>query len=361
MKPPVHIEPRRMLRWVLQGVALAGVATVVVFCFTVRAETWTQLRSFNLLWLPVLVGMVFTAWACNGARVWLFCRALGYPLKYRTALQASLSQEFGVAATPAGIGGAVIRLTLLKRAGVPVAHSGSMLASDAAIDVLFFALLAPFAAWVMLHDALFARVLERIDSRVVLPGFLAALAGVALLVVLLRCAWFHRLVERLAGATHFGRAKRLPARHRFLRRATARTLRRMREALALLWGRRKSALVLNFLLSAVQWTCRYSLLPLILWAVHTPVNPVPLFLAQGLLFMISMAVVVPGGGGAVEVLAALILPAFVPVALVGAVVLLWRLTTFYLYLLGGGTAFFLAVRQRRLVEAVAESTEDRRV
>ncbi len=355
MKPPVHIDPKRMLRWVLQGVALAGVATAVVFFFTVRPETWAHLRDFNPWWVPLLMSLIFIAWACNGARVWLFCRALGHPLRYRTALQASMSQEFGVAATPAGIGGAVIRLSLLKRAGVPVAHGGSMLASDAALDVLFFALLAPFAAWVLLHDAIFARLLERLDSRVVLPGFLAALAGAALLVVLLRSAWFHRLVERLAGATHFGRSKRLPARHRFLRRATARTLRRMREALALLWGRRKSALVLNFLLAAVQWTCRYSLLPLILWAMHSPVNPVPLFLAQGLLFMLSMLVVVPGGGGAVEVLAALILPAFVPVALVGTVVLLWRLMTFYLYLIGGGTAFFLAVRQKRIDAGPAEA------
>ncbi len=350
MKPPVHIEPKRMLRWVLQGAALAGVATVAVFLFTVRAETWEHLSDFNPLWLPFLVGLVLVAWLCNGARVWVFCRALGHRLRFRTALQVSLSQEFGVAATPAGIGGAVIRLSLLKRAGVPVAHSGSMLASDAALDLLFFALLAPFAAWVMLHDALFARLLARFDGRLILPTVLGLVGGAAAVVLLLRSAWFHRLVERLAGATRFGRRKRLPARHRFLRRATARTLRRMREALALLWVRRKSALVFNFLLAAVQWTCRYSLLPLILWAVHAPVNPVPLFLAQGLLFMLSMAVVVPGGGGAVEVLAALILPAFVPVALVGAVVLLWRLTTFYLYLLGGGTAFFLAVRQRRIAD-----------
>jgi uncharacterized protein (TIRG00374 family) len=314
----------------------------------VRAETWAQLHGFNPLWLPLLAVMVFTAWACNGARVWLFCRALGYPLTYRTALQASLSQEFGVAATPAGIGGAVIRLTLLRRAGVPVAAGGSMLASDAAIDVLFFALLAPFAAWVMLHDALFARVLERLDSRLVLPGFVAAGLGLVVLVALLHSAWLHRLIERLASATHFGRSKRLAARHRFLRRTTARTLRRMREALALLWGRRKSALVLNFLLASVQWTCRYSLLPLILLAVGSRVNPVPLFLAQGLLFMLSMLVVAPGGGGVVEVLAALILPAFVPVPLVGTVVLLWRLFTYHLYLLGGGAAFFLAVRQKRI-------------
>ncbi|HLP09172.1 MAG TPA: lysylphosphatidylglycerol synthase transmembrane domain-containing protein [Opitutaceae bacterium] len=348
MKPPPRIDPKKMLRWVLQGAALAGVATVAVFLFTVRPETWTHLREFNPWWIPLLMGLVFIAWACNGARVWIFCRALGHPLSYRTALQASMSQEFGVAATPAGIGGAVIRLTLLKRAGVPVAHGGSMLASDAALDVLFFALLAPFALWVMLHDALFAKLLARMDGRALLPLLGGGAAGVVAIVVLLRSVWFHRLVGRLAGATRFGRKRRLPARHRFLRQATARTLRRMRAALALLWGRRKSALLLNFLLGSVQWTCRYSLLPLILWAMHTPVNPVPLFLAQGLLFMLSMAVVVPGGGGAVEVLAALILPAFVPVALVGAVLVLWRLLTFNLYLLGGGTAFFLAVRAKRL-------------
>ncbi|MBK8477719.1 MAG: flippase-like domain-containing protein [Opitutaceae bacterium] len=358
MTAPFHLEPRKMLRWVLQGVALAGVATVGVFFFTVRPETWIQLRAFNPLWLPVLVVMVCIAWACNGGRVWLFCRALGYPLAYRTALQASLSQEFGVAATPAGIGGAVIRLALLKRAGVPVAQGGSMLASDAAIDVLYFTLLTPFAVWVMFHDAVFARVLEQMDSRVLLPGLAAAGAGVATLLVLLRSAWFHRLIERLAGATHLGRSKRLPARHRFLRRAAARTLRRMREALALLWGRRKSALVLNFLLASVQWTCRYSLLPLILLAVHSPVNPVPLFLAQGLLFMLSMLVVVPGGGGAVEVVAALILPAFVPLPLVGVVVLLWRMLTFNLYVLGGGTAFFLAVRQQGLGREPAAGREE---
>lgn len=345
---PARLEPRRMLRWVLQGVALAGIATVVVFLCTVRTETWSHLREFNPWWVLLLVLLVFVAWLCNGARVWLFCRALGHPLRYRTALQASLSQEFGVAATPAGIGGAVIRLSLLKRAGVPVADSGSMLASDAALDVLFFSLLAPVAAWVMLHDALFARLLASVDTRALWPVLAAGLAGAGGLVWLLRCAWFHRLVERAAGATPFGRRRRLPARHRFLRRSVARTLRRMRAALGLLWGRRKSALVLNFLLASVQWTCRYSLLPLILWAMHTPVNPVPLFLAQGLLFTISMLVVVPGGGGAVEVLAALILPAFVPVAVVGAVLLLWRLLTFHLYLLGGGTAFFLAVRRRPL-------------
>jgi uncharacterized protein (TIRG00374 family) len=300
--------------------------------------------------------MVLLAWLCNGARVWLFCRALGHKLRFRTALQASLSQEFGVAATPAGVGGAVIRLALLRRAGVPVAQSGSMLASDAAIDVVFFALLTPFAFWAMLHDPIYASILGHLDTRLMFPWLAAAGGGVVGIAALLRCGWFHRGIETAARATHFGRNRRLPARHRWLRHSTGRTLRRMRDALGLLWGRQRSAVALNFLLAALQWSCRYSLLPLVLWAAGSKVSPVPLFLVQGLLFTLSMAVVVPGGGGAVEVLTALILPTFVPLPMVGAVVLLWRMLSFHLYLLGGGAAFFLAVRNRKLDTDPADQT-----
>lgn len=345
MKGEASFDRRRITRWLWQGVALGGIATALVFVFTVQPETWEKLRGFDTRWLPVLAALVGLAWLCNGARVWLFCRALGHRLRYRDALTVSLSTEFGIAATPAGVGGAVLRLSLLKRHGVPVAHGGTMLASDAAVDLLFFALLTPFALWVLLHDRVFGQLVQRAEHTAALPVFVGALATLSVLVLLLRSGRVHRRLARLAGATEFGRARRFPARHRFLRMQATRTLRRMREAVKLLWLRRRSAVALNFLVASVQWTCRYSLLPLVLLAAGTAVNPLPLFLVQGLLFMLSMLVVAPGGGGAVEVLAALILPAFVPLPLVGVVVLVWRFFSYHLYLLGGGTAFFLAGRR----------------
>jgi len=341
---PAHIDPKRMLRWVLQGVALGGIATVGVFFFTVQPDTWTQLRAFNPAWLPVLVGLISLAWLCNGARVWVLCRALGHRVTYRQAVAVTMSQEFGIAVTPAGLGSAVLRFTLLARAGVPVAQSASMLTTDAALDMLFFALLTPFGCAVVLHDPAFGGLLARIGPRPPLAPLLGGLAALVALVVLLRSASFQRQLARLAGATSFGRRRRLPGRHRYLRIRTERVLRRMREALALLWGRRKSALLVNFLCAAAQWTCRYSLLPVVLFALGVPLNPLPLFLVQGLLFMLSMLVVAPGGGGAVEVLAAVILPAFVPLSLVGLAVLLWRMFTYHAYIIVGGTVFFLTFR-----------------
>jgi uncharacterized membrane protein YbhN (UPF0104 family) len=49
----------------------------------------------------------------------------------------------------------------------------------------------------------------------------------------------------------------------------------------------------------------------------------------------------------VELGAGALLPAFLPAGLAGIVVLLWRLFTYHLVLLAGGTVFFLTLLRRR--------------
>lgn len=342
MKRGPVLNERKMLRYVLQGVALGAIATVLVFVFTVRPGTFEELKKFSLVYVPLLFAMVATAWLCNGARVWLMCRAAGHRLRYRQTIAVSLSTEFGIAATPAGVGGTVIRLTLLRQAGVPLTTAGSLIATDAAVDIVFFSLLAPFAIYVLLHDAVLRSVFanpSELDTLSVLLGIIAVITAV---IVMLRSRWFHALVSRALSATALGRRKRLVPRYRRLRINTARALRRVLDSLGFLWRNRKGALFLNLAFASVQWSCRYMLLPVILLSLGTRVNPLPLFLAQGVLFALSLVVVVPGGGGAVELLTAIILPNIAPTEIVGLVVLVWRFFTYHLYVLGGGTMFFYA-------------------
>lgn len=340
MKRGPSLNQKRLLRYVLQGVALGAVATVLVLVFTTGDETWDGLRTFSPAYLPLLFGMVVTAWACNGGRVWLMCRAVGHPLSYRQAVCVSLSSEFGIAATPAGVGGTVIRLTLLRQSGMPYVTSGSLLATDAAVDIVFFTLLTPFAVYLILHGGLLGAIMHEPSEVHAFAGLAVVVAIVAGAVVLLRSDQFHRGVARVLGATHFGRRKRLVARHRHMRTAVRRSLRRIGGSLAFLWRERKSALLLNLGLASIQWCCRYMILPVILLSLNTPVNPLPLFLVQGVLFGLSLLVVAPGGGGSVELLTALVLPHFVHPGLIGVVVVVWRFFTYHLYLLGGGAVFF---------------------
>lgn len=340
MKRGPLLNQGRLIRYVMQGVALGALATVLVLVFTTGDDTWEHLRDFNPTYLPLLFVMVVVAWSCNGARVWLMCRAVGHPLTYPQAVSVSLSTEFGIAATPAGVGGTVIRLTLLRQAGLPFVTSGSLLATDAAVDVVFFALLSPIAIYLLLHQGLLRALLHDPSETEALVGLALVVAAFAGVVLLLRSDVFHRAVARLLGATAFGRRKRLVARHRHLRNAVRRSIRRIGSSIAFLWRERKSALVLNLGLASIQWCCRYMILPVILLSLNVPVNPLPLFLVQGVLFALSLLVVAPGGGGSVELLTALVLPGFVSSGLIGVVVVVWRFFTYHLYLLGGGAVFF---------------------
>lgn len=360
MKRPTSLNQRKLLRYGLQGVALGVLATVLVIAFTAREETLDHLRRFSPRYLILLFGMVGTAWACNASRIRVMCRAAGYKLTFRQSLAVSLSTEFGIAATPAGVGGTVIRLSLLRRAGLPLAESGSLLAADAAIDLLFFVLLAPAAGYVLIKHGLLRQLTDEpteLDALFVLGVLFALIAGV---IVLLRTNGFHRALSRMAQATAWGRRRRLAARLRYLRITVSRSVRRVCSSLVFLWRERKGSLLLNFAIASVQWCCRYLLLPVILYSLGVATNPLPLFLVQGLLFGLSLLVVIPGGGGSVELLSALVLPNFAPSHVVGVVVLVWRFFTYHLYLLGGGTMFFYVCHRlhRLFPEAPKDAIED---
>ena len=126
---------------------------------------------------------------------------------------------------------------------------------------------------------------------------------------------------------------------RLARRKALHGFRQGRTAARCIFRNQRGALALNLGLTAIQFSSRYSVLPIAIWMLGVPVAPLPLIVMQGALYMISMAVVAPGGGGSVELLAAVALPQFMPVHLVGVAILLWRLFTYHFYLLFGGAVF----------------------
>lgn len=322
---------RRLAVLSAQGLAITVLVSALVLCITTPKETYGQL-SGSVRWplVPLLALPVLLSWTCNGARFYLMCRCIGHPLSFVRAWACAVSSEFGTAATPGGVGGTAIRLGLLKKSGVPFAHGGALLAADLFVDLLFFSAVAPFALVALSRH---------------LPSVLAGPARewnpawlLAWLPPLLLFAFRKRIFRSLRTASATSR-HRLGARLRFVRKKWMHGLRQGKSATASIFRNHRGALVANLALSAGQFTCRYSILPLAIWMLGVPVDPLPLVLMQGALYMVSMVVVAPGGGGSVEILAALALQPFVPPALVGVAIVLWRLFTYHFYLLAGGAMF----------------------
>lgn len=340
MKASSGVDAGRYLRLGVQGGILSVIAATLVIFFTVESKTWSHLSQFNWWFVPLVLFVVVTAWLCNSGRVYVNARALGHKLSYAQSIAVSLSTEFGIAASPAGMGGAAIRLYLLKKAGVPMTRGGTMLTVDAAVDLMFFTLLTPIAVYYIFADSSWTALFENFSGWQLALVIALPVALIFLVVIFFQTGLWTKVMHRVAHATPFGRRRRWPGRLRVFRRELRRTLRRTWLTTRFMFNRRRPALLLNFLLASVQWLCRYGTLPLILLGFGALENPFPLVLIQGCLFLFGMLVFLPGGGGGVEVATAFILGFFVPLPLVGIVLAFWRFATYHLYLIAGGCLFY---------------------
>ncbi|MGF1452081.1 MAG: YbhN family protein [Opitutales bacterium] len=330
-----RIEPRRWLLHALRGLAVTSFVAIVVVTVLADDIDWGRVVSFPPAVALLILAMVFVAWTCNGLRTWTIARAFGHRLGVRQALGITLSMEFVIASTPGGVGGWVTRTYLQRRAGIPIATTGAMLGADAIADLLFFLMLAPMALGAVLNMDPVRELLGGVDWAIV--GMVAAGVGglLALKTWLLstgRAGWLKRLLP--------AKVKRQEG---WVRRQVGRVraeLRQAAESAGFLFKERRGAFLGSFGLATIQWCCRYGVLPVILWGLGSPLDPLALMLIQGSLFLVGLLVVAPGGGGALEVLSVLILGPLVGGGQAALAVVLWRLATYYLYLLGGGVTFF---------------------
>ncbi len=329
--------PVQWRRYALKGLLLTAVIGVLVAIFTVDEGGWTRLREFPPAIACALVALVFIAWICNGSRTWILARALGSPISLRKSIGIILSMEFAIAATPGGVGGLATRVGLQRQAGIPLPRTMTMIAADISADILFFALLAPFALRATLRLAPVQNLIEAINWWSV--GALAM--GILVLLGIASWALFRghgRLLLRGVPSRWRERAFGLFRWKRLLCKLRLQG-REMRVAVGFLLRRRRASYFAAFALAAVQWVCRYSVLPVVLWGLGTPVDPLALMFVQGMLFLTGLLVVAPGGGGSLEILTTLILQPLVGTGQAALAVILWRVFTYYLYLAGGAGTF----------------------
>lgn len=298
------------------------------------------------LWVATL-GMIALSWNLNAGRVRMLLAGLGRPMGQAQAVALIMASEFAICASPAGAGGPVIYVVLLKRHGLSAAQGMAIYAVDQVMDLLFFVttLSALCVYWLLVP----ARVQAYAPSQL-LPLFILLGAGLVAVLLLVR---FHRGVMlallRLLQKLHVSHRRR---------RRVARWYAEFRGGLVMVKEFPAVRLLMIYALCATHWLLRYSVLYVVLRGLGAHITWVYSFLVQTLALTVGQFTLLPGGSGGAELSAAALLTPEVGVATAAAAVLAWRFATYYWYLIAGAPVFLLqAGRWRRDRE---ESAQDLR-
>ncbi|MEJ5363809.1 MAG: lysylphosphatidylglycerol synthase transmembrane domain-containing protein [Desulfosoma sp.] len=322
-------EGRKLLKAAFFGAVLCIFPPLVVLLSRDGPEMLENFHRVPIGLLGLFSSMVFGAWVCHSLRVLIMVRALGYPCSWVDAFFAALAMEFGVAATPGGVGGATLKVASLKKLGMPVGESLGLIATDLLIDMVFFLATGIAGTWAAVTDPRWQKMWASVTVRR-LPevGWEAvAVFGVAVLMSLL---WMKKsrsnrtgLVGEVPGAAESSPRESLWGKTLDALRLGCRVAPR-------LFQNHAAAVFTCLFLSLGQGLCRFGILPLLVRFFDADFSLLPLFPLQALLWALSLALVTPGGGGGVEILSLVFLRALLSTEEATVIVFVWRFFTLHL-------------------------------
>jgi glycosyltransferase 2 family protein len=309
----------------------------------------------------------FTVWSA----IWLFFalvmmafRDIGYmirlriltdgKLKWKSIFNIIMLWEFTSAITPSAIGGTSIATYFIHKEGLTVGRSTAVVLATSILDELYFVLLFPLLFLFVSPEMLFTIGDENIVGQAVdftnryfyfaVIGYFLKLFFVLLIIYGL---FFNPKGIKWLLVTIF----KLPI-LRKLSEGAEQTGSDLIVSSAELKNKSLVFWLKAFGASVLSWTSRYWVVNCLLLAFFFVDNHMLIFARQFVMWIMMLVIPTPGGSGFAEYIFRDYLGEFInPVSLAVSVALLWRLITYYIYLIAG------AIIIPRWVKKVTEKNE----
>lgn len=327
----------------LVWLAAVLVLALMIPLFMGGTDMFHRLRNFPPSLFLAMFGMVLVGWCANTMRLRLLLGESANGLEMRKSLGVVMATEFAYSATPGGSGAPLTLVALLSRYGIGPAKSTAAFATDQLNDLVFFLL----ALIGILIYAVFHKLSENLEWMLIASALLIG-AG------LCACAGFARYHRRII--LFNGNLLRRLKRKNSTRIRWARKLLHFRDALAETWKMPHRILFKVFVLTCVHWGLRYSVLYLALRGLGVDIDWAWTFLVQMLSLSAGQFSLSPGGAGAAELTSAALLAPMVGKSTAAAAILIWRIVTYYFYLVAGGPVFLMMVGKPLLIKLLRIKT-----
>ncbi len=336
-----HIKPLKIIIPIVLGV------TVVVWLFYKEFD-FKVLSTIQFTWIGILY--IFLAF------LMMIFRDVGYMIRikilsdnqfsWRNVFNINFLWEFTSAITPSVVGGTSLAIIYVFKEGLNLGKSTALVLATAFLDEFYFFLFFPLVVLSVNPEILFGTGNGFSGSLdFTNKYFYFAVIGYTLKTIFFLLLFYALFLKPL-------KLKQLLVwifKLRFLKRwrnDAEKTGKDIVESSMVLRKKKIGFWIKSFTATVFSWTARYLVLNFLLLALYASINPniintlsisehLLIFARQLVMWIMMLVLPSPGGSGFSEAIFSDYLGDFMPLAFVGVMAFLWRIVTYYPYLIIG--------------------------
>ncbi|NNF01410.1 MAG: flippase-like domain-containing protein [Bacteroidia bacterium] len=325
-------EPRRIILPLIIAIA---VAVVIIYSgFDAEAYRRIELTSSVVFWIIIAVIMMVIRDLAYMYRLRVLTDDV---ISWRRSFVVIMLWEFASAISPGIVGGAAFAFFLINNEKVKMGKSVAVVLTTSFLDELFFVLMAPLIFFVVGKHLLFDTLGG--DSAIVTYekgfyyGFWVGYGIICAYIVVVSYAIF---VNPRAVKYVMVKVATLPLIRKF-RQAAAETGDDLIIASKELRKQNFSYWFKSFMATVFSWTARYMVVNCLIMAFITLslADNFMVYARQLVMWILLLVSPTPGGAGIAEVVFPQFLKEFIPIGLAAPLGVMWRLISWYPYLIIG--------------------------
>lgn len=258
-------------------------------------------------------------------------------MPFKEVFRITLLAELGAAISPTAIGAGPIKATILSRKKLNVGESVSLMSIMPIEDIVLFAMGLPMLLLISPTLGFHSFPNFSINFSKISYWALGTLSGVGLISYV---------------ANHFFHDANIVRKIRnWLREFWS----DFTDAYYLMIRRGKLRFIVNILISAVQWTARYSIVPLLLFSLGHDVSFLQFFILYFMMAILASFIPTPGATGAAEGAFLVVFGKYISSSALGLIMIGWRFLSFYIYNIAAILVIYIIEFQQRKRTPVPES------
>jgi len=306
------------------SLAISLVTILIIFKLTETNVTWQMISQVNWKYLILALFLHFLFWFFWGLRLKTLASLLNTNISLRFAVEVSIASMFLAAITPSSAGGEPLRIKMLKDQGTSLGSATAIVLAERMLDAIFF-VIALFIFLIASGFAIGFGIKVGLTFTLCLAGFILFLC------IMVRN---QEIVNKISNLIYkiISRINRDKARD--IAEKIKDELNIFRNSIIELIKNNKRILPSIFL-TALIWFSEFLVPSIILIAL----NQDPFYLlsitSQLILVILSLLPLTPGSSGIAEAGMGYLYSNFIPHHVLGVLVALWRLVTYYSNILAG--------------------------